>query len=777
MRSDEFQAADSTAVPLLRGPLDDFIAGAVSLLFVWRLLAPTEGAALGEGLPMVQFSLGVLVLWAVRCWRRGCFEARLEKIDIAASAFVLGHVIAAVIALSQEADQRATINMICEWSGLGATFFLLRQTARTEIVRRQIVVVVLAVTAVLAVLGIWQHFIWYPAAAAQYKEVRDEFAAVLQQPLSTSREGRARRLREQLRELGVPDEAHQGRSRMNFEARLYSSTEPLGRFALANTFAGLLVVWQVVLLAVLARRWGEASEKPVALTEWIAGGFVLLLVTYCLILTKSRTAYVASLVGMGVVVGGFVWRAAKFTRRTVLTLGGGGILVAGLIAIAAWTGGLDRWVVSEAEKSLRYRLEYWGGTWQVIKTHPVWGIGPGNFRGHYLEHKFAESSEEIADPHNLVLDVWVNGGLLALGGLFAIGVLSARSLVGREGAKAENHSDLGLRGSRKESKAPPGRVMIPLPPLIYCGGAVVFLSMLVINPNLETLGLLVLWLAAIPACSHALGTVSLRPVLFGGATIALAIHLLGAGGIAMPAICQTLFLLLVLMQPRFDAPPRPKRASRVALAGNFMAVSGLFLGCWYFGTGPVASRTEAIATGDFEVRQRGNLEKGRQAYMRAATADRFSAEPWRKLAELEFGQWIASHDGGEEEMGRAVTALEKTIEKNPRSWTDYRILGEYHLRAFNRSQQRKNAIAAVDSLGRAVELYPNHAELRGRFAVALAYAKETEAARREAAFALKLHEITAQAGHVDRLLPEQTLKLLHQIAENGLPPGDLDDTD
>src|SRR6185369_621707 len=107
------------------------------------------------------------------------------------------------------------------------------------------------------------------------------------------------------------------------------------------------------------------------------------------------------------------------------------VVLAALVAAAASTGGLDRLVISESTKSLQYRFEYWTSTCQMLLDSPrnwLLGVGPGNFRQNYLQFKLARSSEEIADPHNLVLDVWANGGLLALAGLAGICVAGLRPL-------------------------------------------------------------------------------------------------------------------------------------------------------------------------------------------------------------------------------------------------------------------------------------------------------------------------------------------------------------
>ena len=104
------------------------------------------------------------------------------------------------------------------------------------------------------------------------------------------------------------------------------------------------------------------------------------------------------------------------------------VLIIGLgVVIAAATGGLDMAVLSEAPKSLTYRLEYWQSTLATIREQPWLGTGPGNFRDHYLKHKLPASSEEIADPHNLMLDVWANAGTIGLIGLLLCIALMAKT--------------------------------------------------------------------------------------------------------------------------------------------------------------------------------------------------------------------------------------------------------------------------------------------------------------------------------------------------------------
>ena len=165
-------------------------------------------------------------------------------------------------------------------------------------------------------------------------------------------------------------------------------------------------------------RWGEI--------DWIGGlwaAVLFALVGYVFLLTKSRTAYAAA--GMAVLlvlVRVWLWQRLSLRQaRTVLLVGL--ISLAGLAATASATGGLDRLVLLESGKSLRYRMEYWSSTLQMLGGNRgawVTGVGLGNFRAEYLAFKLPQSSEEIADPHNAWLDVWSNGGLMGLVGLLGI---------------------------------------------------------------------------------------------------------------------------------------------------------------------------------------------------------------------------------------------------------------------------------------------------------------------------------------------------------------------
>ena len=177
----------------------------------------------------------------------------------------------------------------------------------------------------------------------------------------------------------------------------------------------------------------------------------------CLELTKSRSAYIGLAAGVLVLA----WRERhRVSRRTLLIAAA--IAAAVVIALAAaglMTGRLDKLVLTQSGKSLRYRGEYWIGTWRAINSssQSFWkGFGPGNFGAPYVLHKLPEASEEVQDPHNFALEVWATAGLWAVVALAGALVWMLRELLGpaRVGAEKTVFDAQELRPAIEPSKDP-----------------------------------------------------------------------------------------------------------------------------------------------------------------------------------------------------------------------------------------------------------------------------------------------------------------------------------
>jgi hypothetical protein len=731
------------------GWLECAAAGMLSAVIVSRLLTPTDAAAVGETIWIAQFVLLNLVVWIFAAYRAGTLAVSFDCIDAAALLLCLGHVVGAMVVITGDGDGRAALNLLWEWCGVATTFFLVRRLAATPERRRSLLLVVLATAVALAGLGVWQTYGGYAESRREYALARSEMESLQRSGRPADPRAAAKweqamdRARARFASLNVPTDES---SRMLFERRLQSS-EPIGLFALANTLAGVLACAAVVWLGVLVESGPRASRWQSAI-----GGLLGLLILYCLLLTKSRTAFVGLLSGLAVWGAGAGLRRSTARRRRRWILAGG-LLVVGLIVAAVASGGLDRFVVSESAKSLRYRFEYWQATWRMLADGPrhcLFGVGAGNFRQNYLPFKLAQSSEEIADPHNMVLDVWANGGMIALAGLAGICAAGLRPLW--RSARAAVADDAGRPGWRD--------------PLL-AGGALGFLAAFIAGgaSDERMVPLFCGWLCVVAAC-RALFSRDLPAVVYAAGCAVLAVHLLGAGGIGMPAVTQ-LVLLLVIFGAAADPPPHWELAttSRGAIAVAGVAGLGLYLSCWFTGLTPVLSTREKLAAARYEYFDRHSPARAERELLLAAQADPWSAEPYQQLSQLAFQNWLAGSVTNRAAFDRCVAWQRTAIDRDPQNYGGYRQLGEMYLEKFGRTAEKSDATAAADAFAMALARYPNHAAVQAGLAEALWNAGAQEAASAAARRALELDAINEQAGHIDKRLPATKQESLKPIAE------------
>ncbi|MGQ9516329.1 MAG: O-antigen ligase family protein, partial [Anaerolineae bacterium] len=207
-----------------------------------------------------------------------------------------------------------------------------------------------------------------------------------------------------------------------------------------------LYLERLVPIALAAAMFGGDRRR-----RW-AYGLALLPLLGALYLTFSRGAWLlglpAALVGMGLTRGG-KWRwgalaGALLTAAALLPLAGTERLQS-LLDISAGTGFV--------------RLKLWQGTWNMLREHPVLGVGPDNFLYLYRTRYVLPGAWEelnLSHPHNIVLDAWTRTGLL---GLMALGILLwavIRRLwhgARRSSMRAEQMLCIGLLGSLAASLA------------------------------------------------------------------------------------------------------------------------------------------------------------------------------------------------------------------------------------------------------------------------------------------------------------------------------------
>ena len=433
----------------------------------------------------------------------------------------------------------------------------------------------------------------------------------------------------------------------------------------------------------------------------------------------------------------------------------GVVVVSALVIGGLKTGRLDPLVVTEAGKSLQYRGEYWVGAWRVITENPsaFWfGRGPGNFGWAYLQHKLPEASEEIRDPHNMVLDVWATAGVwaaLALVSALGLGLYNALGPASKRLPPAKPAESV----SQAELDGPPERALW----LVGWGGAGLVVVVLLGRLNLFDFELQVRWvilgfgwvMAAV--LGQALWRrLPISAAALGAAALAVSVNLIAAGGIGFSAVAMPLWALVALgLNLRDDRPcHRPRvvdgRLGAFALAGIWAALVGSFAGA----IGPFWTMEADLALADAALRARPPVfdptlpikerarradayyARARIAYDRATRADKYSARAWLGLAYLEGRIWKeCGQEVKDERWKRIPILLFKAVDppRNPNSWVLHRqranvtrdLLAEVgpSLAPNELLRYRANIIEATR---KASQLYPSNAGLHARLAEASA---------------------------------------------------------
>ena len=243
--------------------LRPWLLGATVALFVVPPLLPTESSGrTGEMLPPAMLAIIMAAVWAAAQIGKPGLRLRVQATDWAVLALVVLHTVSSLLA-ARHGHARPAVNMLWLWIGMGLCYFLLRQLLATAREARAAAVVMIALAVVLSGYGLWQYAYEFPSLRAEY--AKDADAMLRRQGMWYP--------------PGSPE-------RVQFDNRL-ASREPLATFALTNSLAGYLAPWLVV-TAGIALSVGRRRRRL-----FLAAALSGILLAACLVLTKSRSAYLA----------------------------------------------------------------------------------------------------------------------------------------------------------------------------------------------------------------------------------------------------------------------------------------------------------------------------------------------------------------------------------------------------------------------------------------------------------------------------------------------------
>ena len=186
--------------------------------------------------------------------------------------------------------------------------------------------------------------------------------------------------------------------------------EMIGFHVSPNAFAAVIVMLTVISLGVALQRLAQRDERAWAALLFAATGLALVTVYW----THSKTAmatFVLALVAFGVLAVPAA-RGLLATHARKAYWAGLVVCVLGVIAVAGhgiYHGGL---FPGRFSNSLHFRWRYWVAAERVFEMRPVTGVGWGNFGNYYTAQRLPEASEEVRDPHNLLVRAFVELGVI-----------------------------------------------------------------------------------------------------------------------------------------------------------------------------------------------------------------------------------------------------------------------------------------------------------------------------------------------------------------------------
>ncbi len=125
-----------------------------------------------------------------------------------------------------------------------------------------------------------------------------------------------------------------------------------------------------------------------------------------------------------------VLTAEKKIRRILILASIAGLIIA-VVALPGFTGRFTN-IFSSGESDESPRIRLWQSSVEIIKDHPILGIGPDNFGIVFPEYKIPGRYHSVCHPHCDGLSAAIDGGLLSLAAFLSIWAVffikSARNL-------------------------------------------------------------------------------------------------------------------------------------------------------------------------------------------------------------------------------------------------------------------------------------------------------------------------------------------------------------
>ena len=649
----------------------------------------------------------------------------------------------------ETANLRLGVNELGWWWATAAAITLARRVASDAETALACLRLMIALSLGVAVFGWHQWFIGIPNMIAEYQANPEAM----------------------LRQIGIV--AEEGSAmRVVFENRLYDGG-PTGTFALANSMAVMLLGGFIITVAVAMCSW-----KHVGTLQRITWCGIGLIVGGMLLAARSRAAVLALILIVGWI--GLIRLihaipTKKFQPRSVAFA-----FVATLLSVLAGAAALMRmfrdseWF-AQAPASVAIRLNYWRACFGMLDESPWFGVGPGQFKASYQAFRAADSNEQIADPHQFLLQIATAGGWPAL--IIALMLMAALAWSFLTRVSSGPDDMLGPEDKNESALSSP-HLSTNSSSWIFVGACTATLLVWLLGAGLAQLPVFDAGLLSTVV------TVITATCLWYGSTIgfidharmrttaafavgAMGIALLASGGITVPGVSLFAWTLAgiavpVSLRPRsheLNSVNETSQWNRAAI--GFALVAGAIVILWY-GIGIAPVEKSLAFQNRFEARwSQGQIEPAIEALEAAADSDAYDVQPWLQLAAVYRTLAVAQVEKRADWETRWAQAEEQALDRTSLDPVIAKQLGDNRLIHYQRYGEPASLQRARELFERAVELSPSHEAYAAQLAAILQALGAPEAGER----ATRAEELSKAGGYYERSLAFTLIYVPENIGE------------
>jgi len=174
-------------------------------------------------------------------------------------------------------------------------------------------------------------------------------------------------------------------------------------------------VWPFLVVGVV---WGRTAGRR------RLSALALVLVTTALVLSFSRGALLLALPASVLAMGW--WAGGRYRWAALVLVAAGALALVPLLSLPRFAALLDL-----RRGTTFFRLQLWRSSLRMIRDHPLFGVGPGNFLEAYRTRYVLPAAWEefnLEHAHNILLDHWTRLGVLGVAAGCAVQVAFWRSL-------------------------------------------------------------------------------------------------------------------------------------------------------------------------------------------------------------------------------------------------------------------------------------------------------------------------------------------------------------